>query len=197
MKLFLLLFSILLSFFCRPADPNFRTKPLYNTEYTGFISRNFFQVVVEVPMTKDELSILEERKFCTLEAIKKRDAIVIPLLKKIAKESKWNEQERELEKEKSDDKEKEKEQKEEFKKAYAEVKSTSAKEANLFDKKEIQLSDPKNPSMNRGEFGWFLDSMFVYKEDYSNPEKCFFVFRNIQKNLYKKVEQTKLSFVGE
>lgn len=197
MKLSFVLFSILLSFFCKPADPNFRVKPLYNTEYTGFISRNFFQAVVEIPMTKDELSILEERKFCKIEAIKKRDAMVVPLLKKIAMEAKWNEEQRKKELERADDKEKEKEQKENFKKAYEDNKSNSAKEASIFDKKEIQLSDPKNPSMNRGEFGWFLDSMFVYKEDYSNPEKCSFVFRNIQKDLFKNVEQTKLSFVGQ
>ena len=55
-------FILLCFYFCKPADPNYRTKPLQNTEYTGFISREFFQAVVEVPLTKEELTILEERK---------------------------------------------------------------------------------------------------------------------------------------
>ncbi|HMV46070.1 MAG TPA: hypothetical protein PKD50_26350, partial [Leptospiraceae bacterium] len=181
-------------FNCKPADPNYRTKPLLNTEYTGFISRNFFQAVVEVPITKEELTILEERKSCLKDAIRKRDTIVLPLLKKIAMEDKWNDKERSLEKDRLSDSEKYKEKSEELKRNEN---AKSSEEASIFDKKKTDPVQSKNPLMNRGEFSWFLDSMFLYKEDYSNPEKCSFVFRNIQDKLYEKVEKTKLSIIGE
>lgn len=188
----LFLFILLIS--CKPADPNYREKPLQNTEYTGFISRNFFQVVVEVPLTKEELTILEERKSCLVEAIRKRDTLVIPILKQVAKEGKWNKQEIKKEKEMANDIEKEKMQKLKSKKNGSNSKSKTSDEINIYDKKEVTVTS-NNTLLNRGEFSWFLDSMFIYKEDYSDPEKCSFVFRNIQEGLYKKVENTKLSSV--
>lgn len=203
----LVFFLFLLFSFCKPADPNYRSKPLQNTDYTGFISRNFFQAVVEVPLTKEELTILEERKSCQREALKKRDGIVLLLLKKIAMEDNWNRKERDLEKERASDTEKAKLKSDEFKKTLAEAKSTSTDDTNtsasasasasIFDKKINPTSKAKNPILNRGEFAWFLDTMFIYKEDYSNPEKCSFVFRNIQDKLYERVEKTKLTFIGE
>ena len=193
----LVFFLFLLFSFCKPADPNYRSKPLQNTDYTGFISRNFFQAVVEVPLTKEELTILEERKSCQREALKKRDGMVLPLLKKIAMEDDWNRKERNLEKERTSDTEKAEQEKDEFKKSLGEAKSTSADDASIFDKKISSLSKAKNPLINRGEFAWFLDSMFIYKEDYSDPEKCSFVFRNIQDKLYERVEKTKLTYIGE
>lgn len=203
----LVFFLFLLFSFCKPADPNYRSKPLQNTDYTGFISRNFFQAVVEVPLTKEELTILEERKSCQREALKKRDGIVLLLLKKIAMEDNWNRKERDLEKERASDTEKAKLKSDEFKKTLAEAKSTSTDDTNtsasasasasIFDKKINPTSKAKNPILNRGEFAWFLDTMFIYKEDYSNPEKCSFVFRNIQDKLYERVEKTKLTYIGE
>lgn len=190
-------FILLCFYFCKPADPNYRTKPLQNTEYTGFISREFFQAVVEVPLTKEELTILEERKSCLKEAMKKRDLIVVPLLKKVAMEDKFNERERELEKERADDKEKAKLKDEEFRKNLPDAKTVVPGEESIYDKKTVEVKKAKSPLVNRGEFAWFLDSMFIYKEDYSDPEKCSFVFRNIQDKLYERVEKTKLSFIGE
>lgn len=193
----LVFFLFLLFSLCKPADPNYRSKPLQNTDYTGFISRNFFQAVVEVPLTKEELTILEERKSCQREALKRRDGIVLPLLKKIAMEDDWNRKERELEKDRASDTEKAKQKNDEFKKTLAEAKSTSPDDASIFDKKIKGTTKSQNPLVNRGEFAWFLDTMFIYKEDYSNPEKCSFVFRNIQDKLYERVEKTKLTFIGE
>jgi hypothetical protein len=126
----LVFFLFLLFSFCKPADPNYRSKPLQNTDYTGFISRNFFQAVVEVPLTKEELTILEERKSCQREALKKRDGIVLLLLKKIAMEDNWNRKERDLEKERASDTEKAKLKSDEFKKTLAEAKSTSTDDTN-------------------------------------------------------------------
>lgn len=195
MKFVLLL--LLTIYFCKPADPNYRSKPLQNTEYTGFISRTFFQAVVEVPLTKEELTILEERKSCLRDALKKRDGMVLPILKKVAMEDKWNERERNLEKERADDNEKAKQKDEEYRKSLPDAKSTSPEDASIFDKKVEQTKKTKSPSVNRGEFAWFLDSMFIYKEDYSDPEKCSFVFRNIQDKLFERVEKTKLAYIGE
>lgn len=195
MKFVLLL--LLIFSFCKPADPNYRSKPLQNTEYTGFISRTFFQAVVEVPLTKEELTILDERKSCLKEALKKRDGIVLPILKKVAMEDKWNERERNLEKDRADDKEKAKQKDDEYRKSLPDAKSTSPDDASIFDKKVSETTKKKNPFINRGEFAWFLDSMFIYKEDYSDPEKCSFVFRNIQDKLFERVEKTKLSYIGE
>lgn len=206
-----LLFTLSFLYFCKPADPNFRTKPLQNTEYTGFIARNFFQAVVEVPVTKEELPILEERKSCLLEAMRKRDKMVIPILKEIAMENKWNEIERKFEIQNLNETEKEKRQKKESKNIIPDqgpgvgtssgtgnpTYNTTTQTPAIQPKKEIELENKKNPLLNRGEFAWFINSMFIYKEDYSNPEKCSFVFRNIQDNLFEKVENTKLSFIGE
>ncbi|MBP7284469.1 MAG: hypothetical protein KBA66_22980 [Leptospiraceae bacterium] len=211
------LFTLLIFSLCKPADPNYRIKPLQNTEYTGFIARNFFQAVVEVPMTKEELSILEERKSCLREAMRQRDKVVIPILKQIAMENEWNERERKLEIEKSDDSEKERLRRIEFKNLPVDtgqlppgttsnntttgstmaVTNPLPQNQNKPDDKDTISKKPKNPLLNRGEFAWFLDSMFIYKEDYSNPEKCSFVFRNIQEDLFEQVEKTKLSFVGD
>lgn len=54
----------------------------------------------------------------------------------------------------------------------------------------IELSDT---SINRGEFSWMLDRLKVYMEDYSEKNKCKFVFRAIEKGLYEKLEATRLS----
>ena len=122
-------------------------------------------------------------------------------------EDNWNRKERDLEKERASDTEKAKLKSDEFKKTLAEAKSTSTDDTNtsasasasasIFDKKINPTSKAKNPILNRGEFAWFLDTMFIYKEDYSNPEKCSFVFRNIQDKLYERVEKTKLTYIGE
>ena len=118
-------------------------------------------------------------------------------------EDNWNRKERDLEKERASDTEKAKLRSDEFKKTLAEAKSTSTDDtsasasASIFDKKINPTSKAKNPILNRGEFAWFLDTMFIYKEDYSNPEKCSFVFRNIQDKLYERVEKTKLTYIGE
>lgn len=90
-----------------------------------------------------------------------------------------------------------KQKSDEFKKSLSEAKSTSPDDTSIFDKKIKGTTKSQNPLVNRGEFAWFLDTMFIYKEDYSNPEKCSFVFRNIQDKLYERVEKTKLTFIGE
>lgn len=179
-------FLLILILFCKPADPNFRLKPLQNLEYTGFIARNFFQVVVEVPITKEELSILEEREVCKKEAIFKRDKIVIPILKKIAIESDKNEPLLEREKD--------------WKENKKEINSDSYKiisfEKETNKTKPAILNAKGKTFFNKGEFTWFLDTMKIHKEIYDD-KKCILVFRKIEKNLFAKVENTKLGAIGE
>lgn len=90
-------FSLILCLFyigCYPADPNYSLKPLQNTEYTGFISRDFFQIVIEThPPIADGLSIEEEREHCKKEAISLRDQKTILYLKNViikSQKSEWS-----------------------------------------------------------------------------------------------------------
>lgn len=179
-------FLIFLILFCKPADPNYRLKPLQNLEYTGFISRTFFQAVVEVPITREELGILEERLECKKQAFQKRDKLIIPILKKIALESSKNETLQDREKEW-------KEKSPEFISDSYRIISTET------EKKKAKLGevDVKGKTfLNKGEFTWFLDTMKIHKEIYDD-KKCIILFRKIEKDLFSKVENTKLGIIGE
>ncbi len=140
---------------CKISDPNYSKKPLLNTTYTGFISRDFFQVVVNVPILLEEKTIVKERETCLQRSISERDKLTIPILRAIATSNVKNKEE------------------------YSGIK--------------INIGERKNKSeLSRGEFSWFLDSMFLFKEDYSSRKNCIFVFRVIQDKLYDKVENVKL-----
>ncbi len=172
--------------FCKPADPNYRLKPLQNLEYTGFISRTFFQAVVEVPISRDELGILEERAVCKKSSFLKRDKLIIPILKKIAFESPKNENLAEREK-------KLKEKKTEiFSESYSIIPTeTFAKNITAGD-----VDATGKTFLNKGEFNWFLDTMKIHKEIYDD-KKCIIIFRKIEKDLFSKVEKTRLGVIGE
>ncbi len=180
---------LVLLVFCKPADPNYRLKPLLNTEYTGFISRSFFQVIVEVPVTREEVSILEEREICKKDSFARRDKMIIPILKSIAMESKFNEKLRLREKyfEAKDQNQ------------DTDIDSFKIIRPELSSKKKIlqKVSDPKKSYLNKGEFAWFLDTMFLYSEDYKSKDKCIFIFRKIEADLFAKVSETKLGNIGE
>ncbi len=145
---------------CNISDPDYLKKPLLNITHTGFISKELFQVVVEVPILTNEMTILKEREICNQKAVQERDKITIPLLRAIASTSQKNKS-REAP-------------------SYRNYKSII---------KEYQVS--------RGEFSWFLDSMFIFLEDYSSRDKCTFVYRLLQEDLYAKVEGTKLVLPDE
>jgi hypothetical protein len=186
--LFILIYSIII---CRPADPNFRIKPLRNQEYTGFISREFFQVVVEVPVTKQELTILEERDYCKKEATLKRDKTVLKLLKSIVIQETVNKNKRIRENEEEEIRG------EKLTKADKGKIILNKENANTVGKVDSSLINPKNLDLNKGEFSWFLDELFIHKEDYSDPDKCIYIYRNIKKGLFEKVAKTELANVGE
>lgn len=182
--LFLILFLFLS---CKVADPNYRIKPLLNEEYTGFISRTYFQVVVEIPITREEVSIEEERKICKKEAYSKRDKLVIPILKDIAMESKRNEslRDREL---KIDSESKDTPSQASYRIYSYENSSETNYSKNVKDINAVYL--------NKGEFNWFLNSLVLHKEDYTKNDKCIFIYRKIEDNLFAKVQNTKLGIIG-
>ena len=143
-------YILLLIYHCKITDPNYLNKPLSNTTYNGFISRDFFQIIVEIPVFDKEITIMKEREVCLQKSLPARDKLIIPILRKIAAESPKN-------------------------------------------KSELLVSKKtENYEISRGEFSWFLDSMFLYLEDYSSRDRCKFIYRNIQANLYSMVENTKL-----
>lgn len=146
--IFLLLFCF---YNCTVSDPNYLKKTLSNVSHTGFISRDFFQVVVEIPILSSELTILKEREWCIQKALQERDRVTIPILRSIAGSSFKNKNKDSI-----------------YKTGYKTI--------------------SKNFQSSRGEFSWFLDSMFIFQEDYSSRDKCKFVYRNIQNDLYAKVE---------
>ncbi len=136
---------------CSVSDPNYLKKTLLNVSHTGFISRDFFQVVIEIPIVTNELTILKEREWCAQKALQERDRVTIPILRSIAARSSKNKN-KEL---------------------------TSIRSYKSFS---------KNFQTSRGEFSWFLDSMFLFQEDYTSRSTCKFIYRNIQDDLYARVE---------
>ncbi|MEM7183098.1 MAG: hypothetical protein AAF518_19465 [Spirochaetota bacterium] len=175
-------FALLLCTFflgsCYPADPNYKLKPLQNTEYTGFISRNFFQVIVIGTPEPGEKTLLQERASCHKNALKERDKLTLIHLKKIVqsqKKASLNPNNPSEKKSKVPD---------------------STKESKDNSKKEIatkSLSHFPNILLNRGDFDWFLGKLQLHMEDYSKLPKCRFIFRAFGKNLYKQVLQSHIT----
>jgi hypothetical protein len=152
---------------CYPADPNYATKPLSNIEHNGFVSKDFFQVVVttEIEFSEDR-GILEERIFCKNQGFLDRDKKTIEILKK------------------------------EFRKKEKLLsqpdKVASVSQENDRSKELETFKITNDLQVNKGDFRWFLDKMFIYLEDYSEKGKCKFVFRAIEKDLYHNAKKTTL-----
>lgn len=180
-------FILLLIFNCRPADPNYEVKPLRNTEYTGFISRDFFQVVVDVPVTRDDITIYEEREQCKKEALLKRDKLVLPILKGIARNNTIN----------KDRRKKEEEEEKETEPPNLKMKKITETDYSNEPDRQSKVANRKSTSLIKGEFSWFLDSLILFKEDYSKPDKCVFVYRTIQEGLFARVENVNMNAIGD
>lgn len=170
--------AVLASLICRPADPDYVGKVMKNQTYSGFISRDFFQVVVEVPYPTDDMTILEEREYCKEQSISYRDDRAVPLLVDVAMENPKNK----------------KRAVERFQSETDSLRYPSLREkiSDLSNSSDRRLLNFKNADLNRGAFSWFLGSMFLHKEDYSVKNKCTFIYRLIEKDLFAKVENTLL-----
>ena len=172
--IFIFFFISLSIFFCHPADPDYKKKPLANETYTGFVSREFFQAVVTIEAPETELSLKQMRNSCKEQVLYHRDATVLPILVAINQEAK-NEifpSNKYLAEE-------------------DEIKSMNPTENIIKFQQPVKKND--NPLYFRRDFAWFLDSMQIYLEDYSRKDKCIFIFRKIEPDLLKKVENAALS----
>jgi hypothetical protein len=241
-------------YWIRPADPNFRVKPLANEEFTGFISRDFFQLVVKVDASAKEAPMIDKRQDCKRRSISLRNKATIPLLVKEVKDAEndrfrginrirysyprlgsagdtagsggfdpsgantpiatplfppaqqpsplapgtagaagqtpnqmqgqqgqTNQQNRQN-RQGADGKTEENDGSQ----SLFEIKP---KHGNLLFNKEMEYL--------QGEFSWFLDSYTLYKEDYSDPKECVFIYRVAKKGLYERIEKTNLSVKWE
>lgn len=203
-KLFPILIIYLVFFlvncsFVRPADPRFRTKAIMNEEYTGFISRDFFQVVVTVDASVQEIPIQEKRKDCMRRSVPARNKITIPILLKESKDSE-NDRFRGIN---------------QIQYAYpgaeASSQSQSSTSPSLDTTPRGPIATPLSPPTKldepsygdelfdkkltylQGEYSWFLNSFILYKEDYTNPKECIFIYRVAKKGLHERVENTEIS----
>nr|WP_232371754.1 hypothetical protein [Leptospira ainazelensis] len=204
--------AILFFSFCVPADPEYRQKVLENVKDIGFISREFFQILVKVPLPSKDAGILELRKQCRKIAETKRDEMAVSILIKEIRENDSlygslqadptiNNTNPALPSQITN---------------TTSVNSTPGGVAvsGASTNSATQSSNPYAPSTNssaipdpkaaerekekvkllnqdvllyRGAFAWFLNSMFLFREDYSDPANCTFIYRNIQKDLYANV----------
>lgn len=82
---------LILSLFCSCrlftiADPNYVERALLNETDEGFISREFFQIKVEIPVTYKELSGVARREDCKKRAFVERENLSLPFLLKIQRQ---------------------------------------------------------------------------------------------------------------
>ncbi|MCW7457765.1 hypothetical protein ND856_09380 [Leptospira bandrabouensis] len=219
---------LILSLFCSCrlftiADPNFVEQALLNEKDEGFISREFFQIKVEIPVTYKELSGLARREDCKRRALIEREKISLPYLLQIQKQKHrfgegFEEYTASLEGK----------DRQTRIAAYAAQNATTATGTqispttaatpillqnaqttqgqsttnpsqsqtagqNLGEVRGNPQEKKDNPVENSHNFGWFFDGLQLYKEDYSDRTKCAFLFRNIQPKLMERVEKTPIS----
>ncbi|EQA61367.1 hypothetical protein [Leptospira alexanderi] len=211
--LFLSIPILCFHFVCVPADPEYREKVLENVRDTGFISREFFQILVKVPLPVKDAGIRELRNQCRKIAETKRDEIAVSILLTEIRENKrifngilppdltsslplplpgqitnttsvsntpgsiavsggTNQQ------------------------TNTNQSSTTASgmpTPSVSDPKAVEKNKEKEKLLTqdilvyRGAFAWFLNSMFLFREDYTDTSNCTFIYRNIQKDLYSNV----------
>ncbi|EMO29466.1 hypothetical protein LEP1GSC170_2584 [Leptospira interrogans serovar Bataviae str. HAI135] len=217
-RIYLLFLSISILTFhsvCVPADPEYRQKVLENIKDTGFISREFFQILVKVPLPAKDMGIKELRNQCRKIAETKRDEMAVSIL---LKEIRGNEL------------------------IFSgplppdltsslppalpgqittttaassavpgsiavsgnavgtnpttnpnQTASTTNTTTSIPDPKAAEKNKEKEKQLNqdilvyRGAFAWFLNTMFLFREDYTDSANCTFIYRNIQKDLYANV----------
>jgi hypothetical protein len=166
---------------CGTSDERSIAKTLRNESHNGFVSREFFQVIVESKYPTNSLSILEKRKQCREDSEKKRDIKTLIMLKNALEQEKLQA----------------------IQKIAVVPSRLSSLDVTYSPKVSLLESDSEfTPEMEKkfksevalllGPFQWFLDGLFLYKEDYSEKDKCNFIYRNISKNLYEKTVTTKI-----
>jgi len=182
---------------------------LQNESDQGFISREFFQIKIEILYPSKELSGKEKRAECKKLALLKREEVALPYLIEVHRDKyrfgdsieRYNQ----------------------TKEGKARILQTQkdAQNSNLpggalipgvtgtttntnTQTNQNQLTN--NPITQKPaekiniteqipyiqNFSWFFKDLNLYKEDYTNKSKCAFLFRIIQEDLYAKVESTSI-----
>ncbi|WP_061249257.1 hypothetical protein [Leptospira alstonii] len=216
-RIWFLFLSIPISFFhlvCVPADPEYRQKVLENVRDTGFISREFFQILVKVPLPAKDAGIKELRNQCRKIAETKRDEIAVSILLQeiranegifrgslppdltsssppalpgqisnttsassvpgsIAVSGTTNTMTSN--------------QPANANPTSATTPLTPNTRMTEKDKEKKEKLLTQDILVYRGAFAWFLNSLFLFREDYTDTANCTFIYRNIQKDLYANV----------
>ncbi|GBF49570.1 hypothetical protein LPTSP4_10850 [Leptospira ryugenii] len=191
----------------KPADPLLVEHALQNESDEGFISREFFQVKVEVPYPNLELSGRQSRETCKQNAFLKKEELALPFLLDVHREQyQWGDGFETYAKTKIGQARLSQSQTSVANSSPISQASTVSPGSNTVTNSMTNVGPNATtvapqpmtktlPEQNKQyiqSFGWFFQSMFLYKEDYSSKTKCAFLFRLIQKNLYDKVLQTEL-----
>lgn len=189
--------------YCEPADPEYRRKVWDNLSDSGFISHDYFQVVVTVPVPNQEKPLLTLREDCKARAIRKRDEMSVNLLlAQVSEERKtWigvgvNSTVPKYEplpgppqavRTKSNSP-----------MGTASIATQNIQAPVEDDSPEEKKEKKKTEIVNadyltyRASFAWLLDKLFLYREDYSDPKSCTFVFRVVDADLLKRTLESKL-----
>ncbi|PJZ86556.1 hypothetical protein [Leptospira harrisiae] len=200
---------LILSLFCSCrlftiADPSYVERALQNESDEGFISREFFQIKVEIPVTYKEVSGIARRNDCKQRAFVERERLALPFLLQIQRQKhRFGEG--------LDEYSKSLEGKDRQARLIANapqittpvgVQSAASPTSTTTNPQPNQQGQtatniPQTQKENTIEtihnFAWFFDGLILYKEDYSDRTKCAFLFRNIQPKLMERVEKTPLS----
>lgn len=214
------IFFIISCSFIKPSDPNFRAKAFYNEQHSGFIAKDFFQVRVVTHLTVKEIPLLEKRNDCKRRSYALRNELAVPLLITELKEMdsdrlKGINRIRKMYAPKDQQTNNQLSSTSSFppstsvpnplvplsqaqqNRSQQDIPSiTNAQnlptEDMEYETKSEALFKPRMEYL-QSEFAWLLDEMVLFKEDYSEKEKCIFIYRAAKKGLYDKLERTNLS----
>ncbi|EKJ85025.1 hypothetical protein CLV96_0885 [Leptospira meyeri] len=197
---------LILSLFCSCrlftiADPSYVERALQNESDEGFISREFFQIKVEIPVTYKEVSGVARRNDCKQRAFVERERLALPYLIQIQRQKhQFGES--------IDEYSKSLEGKDRQARLIANAPQTTTAIGAVSPTTTTTSPQPsaqqgqtatnttqtqkENTIENTHSFSWFFDGLVLYKEDYSDRTKCAFLFRNIQPKLMERVEKTPL-----
>lgn len=217
---------LILSLFCSCrlftiADPSYVERALQNETDVGFISREFFQIKVEIPVTYKEVSGVDRRKDCKQRAFVERETLSLPYLLQVQRQKhKFGEGIEEYSKSLEG-----KDRQTRLVANAPQITTATGSQTAATPTATTAQQNPQstqgqtttnpsqtqtlgqglgevrgnpqdqkdNPVENLHNFAWFFDGLTLYKEDYSDRTKCAFLFRNIQPKLMERVEKTPIS----
>ncbi|XDD43901.1 hypothetical protein AB3N58_06020 [Leptospira sp. WS60.C2] len=215
---------LILSLFCSCrlftiADPHYVERVLQNESDEGFISREFFQVKVEIPVTYREIPGKERREDCKKRAFLERETLSLPYLVKIQRQKHRFGEGIESYSNSLEGKDRQTrllnnapsltqgvgatptagaqiaptQTQPNLTPSPQSPSSSNATKENLDEVRGNPQNRKETDRENLHNFAWFFDNLLLYKEDYSDPTKCAFLFRNIQPKLMERVEKTPIS----